>query len=441
MGEEKQENLSVTGIIAEYNPFHLGHAWQIAEIRRRRPDTAIVALMSGSFCQRGAAAILDKWMRARLAIEGGCDLVLELPFVFACRSAQAFATGGVQLLARLGLGGTLAFGAESDDLMALQRAASCMDDPALQARLHDRITGGQGYAAALAELLAERQAAAIDFRAPNNILGLEYLRALRRYPEIRPMLIPRRGAGHNDAHLPGVRVHREDGRPPGGGRAQIASGTAIRQEVYHAREERRLPHWDRLSPTLTAEGLAALQEAFPTGVPDAERMFPALQLSFLTRSDAAIDAIYGVNAAEGMTGRLRTAMREARSLQDFIGQAATRRYPAARIRRLVPFLLLGMTETDIEAMDAAGPLYARVLACGPRGRAVLHAARQTAQIPRITKTSRFLTTKTRTSSRALTTLGQQLAYDTLATDLRGLLIPARQPKNDFTTSPWFAARS
>ncbi len=428
MREGIQETPSVTGIIAEYNPFHSGHAWQLEEIRRRRPGTIIVAMMSGSFCQRGDAAILDKFTRANLAIAGGCDLVLELPFVFACRSAQAFAAGGVQLFARLGLGGCLAFGAETDHLSALRQIASYMDESDFQQTLHERIRQGESYAAALAGLLETQRGSNVDLRAPNNILAIEYLRVLQRFPSLTPMLVPRRGAGHNDASLPKREEHS-------------ASGTAIRRELLAARSERRMPDWAVLSGTMPVETAEALRETFPDYLPDRERLFPALQLRFLTMTDADIDAIYGVNAAEGMTGRLRRAMREAGSLQEFIDRAATRRYPAARIRRLVPFLLLGISDAQMAAMDAAGPLYARVLACGPRGREILHTMKKTAKIPIIAKMSQYLTTKTRESDRERNIFQQQLILDTWATDLRGLMFSQPLEAKDFHTSPRFSGRS
>ena len=115
------------GIIAEYNPFHNGHAFQISEIKKLFPAEEIVAVMSGSFTQRGTPAILDKWTRARLAVEGGVDLILELPFVYAVRSAQDFARGGVNLLAKLGID-KLAFGAEFSDAEKLKLAASTFAD-------------------------------------------------------------------------------------------------------------------------------------------------------------------------------------------------------------------------------------------------------------------------------------------------------------------------
>ena len=109
----------VIGIIAEYNPFHNGHAYQIRRVRAQFPRAQIVTIMSGSFTQRGEAAILDKWQRAELAVENGSDLVLELPYAFACRSAQHFAAGGVRMLSALGCATHLAFGAETDHLATL----------------------------------------------------------------------------------------------------------------------------------------------------------------------------------------------------------------------------------------------------------------------------------------------------------------------------------
>ena len=131
--------MQTVGIIAEYNPFHLGHAYQLAEVRKRLPGAGIIAVISGSLTQRGEPALLDKWERAELAVKGGCDLVLELPLVFACRSAQNFARGGVNLLSRLGVVDTLAFGAETDSLELLEQAAEKIDSPSFQQQLHEKI--------------------------------------------------------------------------------------------------------------------------------------------------------------------------------------------------------------------------------------------------------------------------------------------------------------
>ena len=120
--------MNVAGIIAEYNPFHRGHAWQIDETRRALgADTAVVCAMSGHWVQRGECAVTDKWTRAAMALRGGADLILELPTPWACASAETFARGGVGVLAAAGVVDTLSFGSESGDLEGLRRAAACLD--------------------------------------------------------------------------------------------------------------------------------------------------------------------------------------------------------------------------------------------------------------------------------------------------------------------------
>ena len=150
------------GLIAEYNPFHNGHVYQLAKIRERYSDATIVVCMSGSFTQRGLAAVADKWTRAAWAVRGGADRVFGLPYAFACRSAENFAAGGVQCLAGLGCLDVLAFGAESADLAPLAAAAACMDDTALQTAVHERIAAGASYAAAMSAEVAERTGGSND---------------------------------------------------------------------------------------------------------------------------------------------------------------------------------------------------------------------------------------------------------------------------------------
>ena len=122
--------MTVVGIVAEYNPFHAGHAHHVRETRRRLGRCAIVAVMSGNFVQRGDCAVLDKWARARAALEGGVDLVLELPTVWAVSSAEGFARGAVGLLEATGVVGHISFGSERDDVDGLRKVAACLDSTA-----------------------------------------------------------------------------------------------------------------------------------------------------------------------------------------------------------------------------------------------------------------------------------------------------------------------
>ncbi|MDD6120622.1 MAG: nucleotidyltransferase family protein [Selenomonadaceae bacterium] len=432
--------MHVTGIICEYNPFHNGHAWQMAEVRRRQPDTVVVAIMSGSFCQRGSAALMDKFTRARLAVLGGCDLVIELPFVFACRSAQDFARGGVGLLIGLGLPATLAFGAECDDLPCLQQAASAMDTPAVQQVLHERLQQGTAYAAALTAILSEQTGLHPDvLRQPNTILALEYLRALQHTPKLQPLLLPRHGAGHHENRL---LTERDNGQKTGV--LHFASGSAIRQTMLQAQQTGNAPDWPRLAAAVPAATLQALQDGWSQDLPRAERLFPALQLAFLRYSDAELGQLAGSSIAEGMAGRLRHALSMAGSLGEWIQRAATRRYPAARIRRLLPYLLLGITADELARVTAGGPAYAHILAASPRGLQLLHIVKDTATLPLVTKFSTILNSCQRqqgwrqliATGKFTTPARQQAALDTLATDLRALMLSELPARNDFNTSPF-----
>jgi len=191
------------GIIAEYNPFHHGHHFQLEEVRHKLPsESGVIIAMSGSFTQRGTVAILDKWARARHAVAGGADLVIEIPFVFCCRSAQDFARGGVSLLAKLGIVKYIAFGTETDDLSILQKIANQIDTAEIQHQLHERIANGYSYAVSLEQSLMQySEISKSILRTPNNILAIEYLRALRTMaPNIRPIGI-QRTIPHNDKNI------------------------------------------------------------------------------------------------------------------------------------------------------------------------------------------------------------------------------------------------
>ena len=172
--------MKTAGIVAEYNPFHTGHAYQIARTRGLLgADCAVVAVMSGNWVQRGACAAADKWTRAGWALAGGADLVLELPTVWAASSAESFATGAVALLRACGVVDVLSFGSESGDPAALAAAAACLDSEAYRAGLSRFLDEGMPFAACrqtvVAALLGSERAKVLS--RPNDNLGVEYVRA------------------------------------------------------------------------------------------------------------------------------------------------------------------------------------------------------------------------------------------------------------------------
>lgn len=412
--------MHVVGVIAEYNPFHQGHAYQLRAIRERfHDDVAIVAVMSGSFTQRGEAAVLDKWRRADLAVRGGCQLVLELPFLFACRSAQDFARGGVRLLQGLGCVDTLVFGAESPDLAPLMEAARVIDAPETQEALHEALRAGASYAKALTAILQEASGLAANLlRQPNNILAIEYLRAIRVYAQgIEPLLIERRGAGYHEASL-----------------GPLASASAIRGELAKAQ-----PDFASLRDSLPEATYAAIRAAFPAEIASTERLFRPLLARLLTMKNRELEAIFGLQ--EGLANRLLAKSQQSQTLQELIAGMVTSRYPASRISRIVPHLLLGTGERAAREAAETGPLYARVLAFDEVGRELLHAVKERSTLPLITKVSVALNSRERLEG-DLTPLQAMLALDTRATELRTLALPDHAPlaalhQTDFITSPHF----
>ena len=330
--------MTVVGIVAEYNPFHAGHAFHLAETRRLGGNTA-VAVMSGNFVQRGECAVLDKWTRARSALEGGVDLVLELPTVFAVSSAERFAWGAVNILKEAGAD-AISFGSESGGGAELKEVAACLDRPEFHAGLRRFLDEGLPFAvcrqAAVRELLGEELAALLA--GPNDNLGVEYLKTTRRLswePEV--IAVPRRGAAHD-----------------GGEHPDYPSASYLRERI--------------LSGELAAENPASMK----TG----ERWV----LSVLRRMDEG-DFAALPDCGEGLSRRLYRAARQGRTLDEVYAIAKTKRYAHARIRRAVLWGALGLRESDRPDV----PPYLRVLGANERGRAHLRELKTRARLPIITK--------------------------------------------------------
>ena len=373
----------MTGIIAEYNPFHNGHAYQISEIRRLKPAEEIVAVMSGSFTQRGTPAILDKWTRAKLAVEGGVDLVLELPFLYAVRSAQEFARGAVNLLSKIEID-TLAFGAEISDVEKLKLAASTFADKNFAEKLKLEMSSGKPYAAAVTKILSN--VAQVDeklLRLPNTILAVEYLRAL---PEkISPLLIPRGNV--------------------------ISSATEIRQILYEKRVQ-----WQKLTvPPAVLEILKS------TEIVREDFLFRPLLTKILTSNLDDLKKIYGM--CEGIEFKILESARTAKNYSELVGGIVNRRFTISRVKRLLLYFVLDITAEKISEIDD----YARVLAFNERGRKILKKIRTAGNLPVVTKVAQHLTSKEIFSGKISVPYKKSLATDLLSTDLRETLFET--PKN------------
>ncbi len=395
------------GIIAEYNPFHAGHAYQIAQVKRLA-RSEVVAVMSGNFTQRGSPALLDKWTRARLAVLGGVDLVLELPFASAVRSAQDFARGGVRLLESLGVIDTLAFGSEVTDIKLLKLAAAVFEEKSFAANLRGLMTAGTSYAAAVTQILSE--VTRLDeklLRQPNTILAVEYLRALPK--SIAPLPIARVGAAHDDLTL----------------RAEFSSASAIRAALYE-----NPPPWQKISAQVSADTLTVLRAEKLAGLVDENLLLRPILAKLLTSRAEELRQIFGMT--EGLEYRLMNAA-ASETLSELVATLVGRRYTASRIRRLLLHFLLNVTSAQIAELDAA--TCARVLAFNERGRVLL----KKITAPIVTKLTKHLNQRDlRERRRPLEPYQRLLMLDTTATNMRGLLFaPPRPPMQDFTTPPVF----
>ena len=337
------------GIICEYNPFHAGHAHLLSCVREAQ---TVICLMSGSFTQRGEAAILPPSARAAMALAAGADLVLELPFPFAAASARYFATAGVGALQRLGAD-TLAFGSESADLPALLQAAERTLEPDFEKKVANGARN-RGDAAIYFEALG-------DALPPNDILAVEYARAVHLLKD-RMALYPvlRVGAGYHDTDAA----------------ARYPSATALRKKLQTGADI-----CDGL-PAVTHEIWREAVQKW--GIADTGRLGSAMlaRLRTLAAESAATGRENALaDCGGGLLERLIGAASSATDHESLCRAAATKKYTDGRIRRALLYLLAGVTYADLEA----APAYLRLLGANERGREFLAKTRKTRTVPVVTK--------------------------------------------------------
>ena len=384
--------MQIAGMIIEYNPMHSGHLYLLEETRRRLgADTAVIAVMSGNFVQRGDFALLRKHARARAAVESGVDLVLELPLPWAVSSAEGFARGTVETLAATGLVTHLAFGSECGDAAALRRLAGVLNTSAWQESLRVQLKRGVGFAEArqraVAQCLPEEAAL---LATPNNILAVEYCRQLLLLGSPMEILtVARQGAGYHD-------IAPTEGHP---------SATLLRQLARQGQREEML---SRL-PAAMAEAYIREEEAgrAPVLAENAERAILGRLRAMSSEELARLD-----EGGEGLYRRLQEAIREETSLEAILQRTKTRRYAYTRLRRMLLWAYLGLDP----ARFPAHPPYLRLLAANARGRTLLARMRETAHLPVLTKPA---------DVRQLSAQAQRLfAWEVRATDLYTLAYPS-----------------
>ena len=392
-------------VICEYNPFHNGHAYHLDITRKSLQPDVLVCVMSGHFTQRGSPAIADKWSRARMALYAGADLVLELHPVYACSSAESFARGALLTASRLGVGGWLSFGAENTNIRLLGELGKILNEEPepFKSLLGASLKKGLSYAAARQNALIgcyanananEHALASAGFparetiggeqlgailKAPDNILSIEYIRAIEHYNlPFTPFAVQRAQNGGDSA-------------------PRYRNASAIRDSIRGLYDNNRGgflrfcgdgvpedPVTDDVMPdqlTLPAYAKALLASEFSLGRgPVFDDAFFSRAATMLIRDGARALRDFK-DVSEGLERRLYAAARTARDYNEFIGKAATKRYPKSRVRRILTRFLLGygIAETDgIGASD--GPPYLRVLGFTQSGRKLLSQSKPSAPV-------------------------------------------------------------
>lgn len=352
--------MKTAGIICEYNPFHRGHAWQIAEARRLLgAETAVVCAMSGSFVQRGDFAAVRAYARAEAAVRGGADLVLELPLPWAISSAEGFARGGVMTLAATGLVDTLVFGSECGDAASLRHAAEALLREDFPAVLRGELAKGLSFAAARESAARALIGDDADVLAcPNDILGVEYCKALiESGSSIAPLALPRRAVGHDEGAAEGY-----------------ASASYIRALLVRGEDA---------SAYMTEESAVIYEREKKAG--RAPVMMANVERAILARLRAMGEEDFALydSGNEGLYRRFAEAAHTAPSIDALLGAVKTKRYAYARLRRMLLAAYLGVTAAD---MPRRMP-YLRVLSFNERGRAVLKRMKRTAHAPVLIKSA------------------------------------------------------
>ncbi len=349
--------MKIAGVVAEYNPFHNGHRYHLQQTRELGA-THIVAVMGGNFLQRGAPALCEKHWRAKAALQGGADLVLELPLPYACATAERFAYGAVAVLNALGVVDELSFGSEYGKVEGLIAVAQALDTPQIEAELRRQLEKGITFAAArqqAVKLCCGTEAAGL-LQSPNNILGIEYVRQLlRQKSSIRPVTVARAGAGH-DSQSP---------EPQTG----FASASWVRSQLDKGQ-------WEQAADFLPQSTEQMLQEAQAAGEWADAALLERPLLGCL-RAMSAEEIARLPDVSEGLEYRIAAAAKTAATIGELLGSVKTKRYTHARLRRILLCAWLGLDA----GLCRMPPPYLRILGFNSRGAEVLSAAKGRATLP------------------------------------------------------------
>ena len=350
------------GVIVEYNPFHNGHKYHLEEAKKTSNAEVVVAVMSGNFLQRGEPAIINKWARAEAAIKNGADLVIELPFAYAVQSADYFTRGGIKLLHALDVDG-VCFGTDNDEHLDYAKFGEFHQEniSLIDKKYQEIKNNGDSYPQLMTQIYREIYPEwTLDFSSPNHILGMGYAKENAKYE--KPMAvypIKRLGNHHHDQE-----IHH----------TEFASGTSIRQKAFQTFDE----DLRKVLPKETYDELRANQ------LIDWESAWPFLEYQLVNSKVEGLRKIYQM--VEGLEYRLKEAALKANNFNEFVELVKSKRYTWTRIQRLCTYVLLQITQEEIEKVWENS--YIRVLGFNNQGRQYLKEKKKSINLPIITNINR-----------------------------------------------------
>lgn len=361
--------MKVVGIVAEYNPFHNGHKYQLDKVKQETGADYVIIAMSGNFLQRGVPALCDKFIRTEMALRCGADLVIEIPTLWATASAEYYAHAGVALLAATGVVTHLAFGAETDDLKALLEVASILkkEPDVYRAVLANSIRSGNAFPVArknalvtsLPHFTEEKLDELLD--NPNNILALEYLKAMP--DSIEPILIKREGAGYHDTEI----------------NTELPSASAIREAIFVDAE------MNSISNAMPQESFSLLKNACKCNqLMTINDFSESLGYCLLSQAPNGFSSYADCN--QDFSNKIKNALNEYVLFEDFIDTLKTKDMTYTRVTRCLLHILLGIKQTDYTIGRAIGfAPYLRILGFKNASSKLLSTMKREATTPLISK--------------------------------------------------------
>ncbi|NLI59990.1 MAG: nucleotidyltransferase [Clostridiales bacterium] len=399
----------VLGIVAEYNPFHKGHLYHLKKsVQLLQPDYTI-AVMSGNFTQRGEPAIIDKWARTQMALENGIDVVLEIPTLYACQTAELFATAAVKILDQAGIVTHMSFGSEYHNIKDLDKIAMILAEEPLAFRELLKLNLDKGLSFPLARLKAIQQynsnlqdgslsSDLIDLilTGSNSILALEYLKTIKKLKStIQPVLIPRLGSSYNAANMEG----------------EFSSATSIRNAILSGKS------WESIASALPDISLKILKASINQGRgPISLKSFEQLLFGIIRQASPEEIASW-MDVEEGLENRIKRYALECTSIEEFLSKCKTKRYTYTRLQRVLIHGLLRIKTNDVARFQRrCGPSYLRILGFNSKATDILKNLKKTSKLPIITKPAHYYRHKTKD-------INSMFELDILASNLYALGFP------------------